>query len=116
MGSKVSCESYNACANARKKQMRFPADRNSLYAQGLYDNQMADRSCYEKGPIDYVEGFNCLGFRNLPWTTILKWIVGILLVVLIVMLVQNREEIKLDIETPQAPASPIIPPAGTEGI
>jgi hypothetical protein len=112
MGSNVSCDSYKSCVDARRKRMRFPADSTGLYEQGIYDRQTADRKCYEKGPIDYVEGFNCRSLRNLPWSTILQWAVVILLLVLAYMYWNSRtKEVNINVETAPNPATPIEAPA-----
>lgn len=113
-----SCESYNACVDAKKKHMEFPIDNESLYAKRFYDTHTANKRCYDKNPnVEYVEGFDKnkkfrIGNLTFSLSTLLKWLVGILLVVLIVMLLQGTKvEVKLNIETPQAPATPIAPPA-----
>ncbi len=53
----MPCDSYESCSGELRDQLRHPTDEQSLYASKIYDNQTANRRCYESNPINIVEGF-----------------------------------------------------------
>lgn len=53
----MSCQDYNNCVAEQRKSIGFPDDGNSLYAYRAYDDQTARKRCYERKPVQIVEGF-----------------------------------------------------------
>jgi len=110
----MSCNSYDSCSKRERENLGYPVDSESLYMNKIYDNQTANRRCYEKNPIDIVEGF---GFP-LSWEKILKFSIVVLLVILFVVLAKDffmpKETVsinvpvasELKIETPTIAAAP----------
>lgn len=74
----MSCKEYEDCVSEEKNMLQFPEDNGSLYSQGIYDDQVARRKCYQKRPISIIEGFG----NNV----ILKVVAVVLLVLLVVVL------------------------------
>ena len=80
------CTNYDACIAGKRNNLRYPTDSQSLYANRIYDNQTANRRCYEGGnPIEIIEGFNC----NFTWDQLLKGVVIILLIIAFVALAKD---------------------------
>jgi hypothetical protein len=63
--------------------MSFPVDNNSLYAQKIYDEQVAASRCYAHAPINVVEGFG----MGMSMENIIKIGIVILLVILFISLI-----------------------------
>lgn len=74
----MSCKEYEDCVSEERNMLQFPEDNGSLYSQGIYDDQIARRKCYQKRPISIVEGFG----NNV----LLKVVAVVLLVLLVVVL------------------------------
>ena len=81
----MSCNSYEGCINRERENMRYPIDNESLYMHRIFDNQTANRRCYERDPIEIVEGF---GF-SFTWESFLKFLVIVLLIILFVILIKD---------------------------
>lgn len=81
----MSCNSYDACVNRERGNMRYPVDSESLYANRSSDDQMANTRCYRTNPVEILEGFGC----KLSWEKVLKLTVVVLLVVLFAMLAKD---------------------------
>lgn len=100
--NKNSCKNYEECVNREMNDMEYPIDDPSLYMDRLYDQQTANRRCYEKNPINIVEGFG-MG-APFTWDKIFKIIVVILLIIVFISLVKDfiipKQEIKLDVASP----------------
>lgn len=96
----MHCNSYENCINKERENLRYPIDKESLYMDRIYDNQTANRRCYEKNPIEIVEGF---GFP-VTLESFLKMLVIILLIVLFVILAKDslfpKEQVKIGIPKP----------------
>ena len=79
-----SCTSYDGCVGRTRQTLAYPTDQESLYADRIYDNQAANRRCYEKNPIEIKEGF---GKRRI--NRMIRWIIIIIILyILITMLMQ----------------------------
>jgi len=79
-----SCSNYNGCVDNSRQTLAYPIDQESLYADRIYDNQTTNRRCYEKKPINIVEGF---GKRRI--NRIIRWIIIIIILyILLTMLMQ----------------------------
>lgn len=78
------CGPFDNCVCKMSNQMRYPVDKKSLYANKIYDNQIANQWCYDQNPIN-IEGFGC-GF---DWSKILQVVVVICLVILAFGLVKD---------------------------
>lgn len=92
-----NCESYDACIQRERKNMRYPVDTQSLYAKRIVDNQTANRRCYQRNPIHIVEGF---GNKNVM--EILKWIILLVIIYFTVTYVMNymtKETVKINVGT-----------------
>jgi len=74
-----NCDSYNSCKVQEKENMRYPNDQRSLYVNRIVDNQTANRRCYERNPINIVEGFGNFDTDNLM--QMLQWVVFIILII-----------------------------------
>ena len=63
----MSYENYNRCVDQTLKNLNYPNEKNSLYEQKLYDNQIARQKCYQKYPHKIIEGFNAntINFRSI---------------------------------------------------
>jgi len=79
----ANCETYDSCIAQNRDQLRHPMDTRSLYRNRIYDNQTANKRCYEGNPINIVEGF---GAGGLSLNKLLRWGIVILLVYLVVMM------------------------------
>jgi hypothetical protein len=77
----VACQNYGNCINNEKKNLKYPIENTSLYSNRIVDNQLANRRCYEKNPIEIVEGFNT---TNGGIVGLLKWIIILVIVYYIV--------------------------------
>jgi len=101
------CQGYNKCIRGMRKQLRYPIDYKSLYANRIYDNQTANNKCYQNFPINIIEGF---GFNKDFFKNISNWILVIIIVCIIgTVFFNNYEEIKLDIPTTDSYATHTIP-------
>jgi hypothetical protein len=92
------------CISDKRQTLSHPVDTKSLYANRVYDNQTANRRCYNYNPVDIIEGF---GLGNMDMKAILKWGILFLIVCAILMMVMDggmKKEIKLGVSTP-TPAS-----------
>ncbi len=104
------CASYNQCIFKLRADLRYPTDTASLYGKRIYDNQTANRRCYEENPIDIVEGFGCPSRKYL--SALIKIAIVAVAVYIIYVVITNatKETIKLDIDSPIAgtEAAPIM--------
>ena len=83
--SQNSCKSYGSCRKEERTQLKYPIDQQSLYASRIYDNQTGNRRCYEKNPIEIIEGFGC----GLFFEKLLKYTVVILLILALFFLAKD---------------------------
>ena len=99
----MNCNNYENCSTNERATLRHPTDNLALYANRVYDNQTANRRCYEMNPIDIIEGF---GFSNDVIKNILKLVIIVLVAYVIYALIRdmNKTEVKLNVDTVQ-PAS-----------
>lgn len=90
------CGNFDSCMRKEMENMRYPLDKRSLYVNRLYDKQTAARRCYERNPINIVEGF---GQWDASWNNIIKWVVVILLIILFIILAKDffmpKEEVSI---------------------
>lgn len=84
----MSCSNYNNCRNKEVNNMAFPADKDSLYAQKIYDDQTAASRCYSKQPrsVNIIEGFG----ENLTLASIIKYGIIILVLILVLSLIYDH--------------------------
>ena len=98
----MSCGNYDNCIDKKRCDLRHPVDKRSLYSGRIYDNQTANRRCYENNPIEIVEGFGCPSKDLIK--LILKWtIIGLIVYVVGTMIMgmnKSSKEITLNVETP----------------
>ena len=79
-----SCTDHNSCLGQYGQTLAYPTDPESLYGDRIYDKQTSNRRCYEKSPINIVEGFGRRGINR-----IIRWvIIIIILYILLTMLIQ----------------------------
>lgn len=84
----ANCETYDSCIAQNRDQLRHPMDTRSLYKNRIYDNQTANKRCYEAHPVDIVEGF---GNTGLSLNKLLRWaIIGLLVYLVVMMFVESR--------------------------
>lgn len=76
----MSCSNYDSCIQRERHNLRHPVDKKSLYANRVYDNQTANRRCYEGSPIN-IEGFGCPSRETI--NTLIRWAVIALVVYII---------------------------------
>jgi len=90
----MTCNKHTSCKNIEDRNLLYPMDNNSLYSNRIYDNQTADRRCYTKYPIEYIEGFS----DNLYWFKIL---IIVLLIIIFIALIKEfiypKQLIKLNL-------------------
>ena len=84
------CGMYNQCSNQGKRNLQYPIDKNSLYARKINDNQTVNRRCYERHPVNIIEGFG----KNASIFNILLWIVGICILIVASMYLMERFNMK----------------------
>lgn len=86
-----SCEANGTCINDMLQQMTYPTDEKSLYADRIYDSQVAAYRCHgmmgpsipiPRGP---VEGFG----RRIEWRKILQFLVIACMILLFVGLLRE---------------------------
>lgn len=80
----MSCKEYDSCVSEENNMLQFPEDNGSLYSQGIYDDQIARRKCYQRKPVSIIEGFG----NNV----LLKVVAVVLLVLLVVVLYCRTQE------------------------
>lgn len=106
----MNCGGYDNCISDKRQTLSHPVDTKSLYANRIYDNQTANRRCYNYNPIDIIEGF---GLGNLDMKTLLKWGILFLIVCAILMMVMDggimKKEITLGVSTPSPGPSDFSP-------
>lgn len=51
-----NCQDYDNCVQSELEYLNQPADKNSLYANRIYDDQVANSRCYNK--LEAIEGFH----------------------------------------------------------
>lgn len=73
----MACNNYENCYKKELDNMAFPMDKESLYAERIYDSQTARNRCYDQNPIKIVEGFNG------SWNIIIKLLIVLLLLYLV---------------------------------
>ncbi len=110
----MNCNNYDTCKQEKKSTLRRAADDMSLYGRRIYDNQTANRRCYETNPINIVEGF------GLSFNTLFKWVVIILVIYLvgtiIVQLFDTKEEVSIKLETPASESTLPLPTVMKENL
>jgi hypothetical protein len=112
----MSCQNYETCIKQERENLKYPIDNQSLYMHRINDNQTANRRCYEKNPIEIVEGFG-FGFT---WNQIIKFVIVIvaLLVVLFRMLAKDffmpKEVVSFGIASPSEINFSPLPPMMTK--
>lgn len=85
----AQCRMYNQCSDEGKQNLHYSTDTNSLYARKINDNQTVNRRCYEKHPINIIEGFGNTSIFN-----ILLWIVGICILIVAAMYLMEKFNMK----------------------
>ena len=60
----MNCDSYDGCVKQGKNVLRYPVDTKSLYSQRIYDNQTANKKCYQRHPIEIIEGFGNMNLNT----------------------------------------------------
>lgn len=95
-------QDFENCVEEERRYLAQPADPDSLYAEGIYDTQAADATCYMKKPINIIEGFKDSSKSTLM--TIIKWLIIILIIYIIIVLLLNifhpTETVKIGITAP----------------
>lgn len=76
----MNYKNYNTCIDQLNKDLEYPTDKNSLFAQKIYDKQTAARRCNEKYPIKIIEGFDSNSLN-------IKSIIGCLVLILLIYLI-----------------------------
>jgi len=103
----MNCSDYDKCITNERQNLRHHKDQKSLYAKRVYDNQTANRRCYEKNPI------NIEGFGNINLQMIIKWALILLVIYVIIMLaidlLMPSTEIKLGVSTPATVKTEVAP-------
>ena len=99
MSGNDNCDAWGNCLKREMTNMRYPMATPSLYKNRFYDNQTAKSRCYERNPIDIVEGFGAMSLNNL-----LMWVV-IILVVYLLYKTFMVEEVPLEMNTIFSPVS-----------
>lgn len=96
----MSCQDYESCLYKEKENAYFPTDKESLYAEKYYDDQTAEKKCYNENRISLLEGFGC----SVSWGKVLKLVIIILLVIFFIVILRDiftqKQEISLSIDTP----------------
>ena len=92
-----SNQSYDTCIREKREQLKYPTDDKSLYTNRIYDNQTANRLCYEQNPIDIVEGF---GPGGITLEQILRFaILAIIIYFVVSFLMRPRETVRVGIDS-----------------
>ena len=52
----MMCRNYDTCVDHVKSKLLRPVDSLSLYNNQIYDSETARRVCYNKEPIEIIEG------------------------------------------------------------
>nr|QBK88550.1 MAG: hypothetical protein LCMiAC01_02270 [Mimivirus LCMiAC01] len=79
-----ACKNFNECLKEYDQILAHPVDKDSLYADEIYDDHVGATRCYVKNPINIIEGF---GSRKL--NRIIRWfIIAIILFVVASLIVQ----------------------------
>ncbi len=105
----MACDNFD-CIIEEKKKIAHPIDNLSLYEKKLYDAQTANRRCYEKNPINIIEGFS----YSVTWANAIKVLVIVLLVILFVSLLMDviypKEVVKVGVKplTTESASSPSV--------
>lgn len=91
------CAEYNMCIYAQRAELRYPIDEKSLYANRIYDNQTANRRCYERNPINIIEGFGSGSLVN----NLIRLAIFIAIVYVVYMVIRRlmMKEVDLGIRT-----------------
>lgn len=76
-----NCENYDSCIQKRRDDLKHPIDARSLYAKRIYDNQTANRLCYNENPVEIIEGFG----GGFTLNNLLRWAIIIVVIYLITM-------------------------------
>lgn len=95
----MNCNNYDKCIENERSTLKYPLDTQSLYGGRAYDNQTANRRCYERNPIEILEGFGCPSRNTIK--TILKWTIILLIIYVIYSIIMDiqKKEIRLNIES-----------------
>ena len=95
----MSCKNYNNCIDKKRGNLKHPIDKRSLYSRRVYDNQTANRRCYENNPIEIVEGFSCPSKDLIK--LILKWVIIGLIIYLVGTMIMGmrKEQVSLGVES-----------------
>ena len=84
-----NCKDYDDCVNNTMCALRrAPVDEESLYADAIYDTELARRRCYEKSPINIMEGF---GNSKLTFNMVLRLVILLLIVYLVYMMITDSK-------------------------
>lgn len=100
----MTCTDLNNCRKEMLDRLEQPTDENSLYAERIYDNEVAARRCYEtKGLTKVLEGFGLNMTGGSTMETISKWLSIFLVVCLIIWclsaMFSPNEEVSLGVES-----------------
>ena len=74
------CNNYNNCLCNKTGIMKYPTDEQSLYANKIYDNQIANSRCIKHNPAGFIEGFGC----TVNWNTVLQFLIIVGVVFLVI--------------------------------
>lgn len=110
----MSCQNYDQCVHNTQETLKHPTDSQSLYATKIYDNQTANRRCYETTALSHRPNI-IEGFRN---GTLLQKLIRIAIFIAIIYVIymvitggfKPYEEVSIPTDTlgPMTPSSPLI--------
>jgi hypothetical protein len=95
----MSCNNYDSCSKTERNTLKYPTDTEALYANRVYDNQTANRRCYESNPsLQIIEGF---GFSNDIIKNILKIVIVLLVLYVLYSIVRDMGKTEVKLSVPQ---------------
>jgi hypothetical protein len=100
----VSCDTFGKCTDRESRNMRYPMDTKSMYADRYYDKQTGGARCYERNPIEIVEGFGAFNFNK-----VLLWAIIAIIVYLLYTMYFAKEEITVGVQSAGVPVSELNP-------
>jgi hypothetical protein len=100
----MACANMNDCRTNMLKQLEHPVDEESLYSEKIYDEETANRRCYERNQLaNILEGFG-LTVPEITVENILRWAILLLVVYLLVTLAMRifnpPKIVELNVNTP----------------
>ncbi len=79
-----SCQNFDRCGINAAQTLAHPTDKQSLYADRIYDSQTVNNRCYSKHPVNIIEGFGKFNMNK-----ILRWVCIIVILVIIFTFVMD---------------------------